>query len=64
MNLEELFEDSNADIVEFGLEIIDKLVQAIVHDLLDIEKLQFGSQASEQLLGSVAIVALGASGDL
>ena len=64
LNLEEFFEDRNTDIVEFGLEVVNKLVQSVVHDFLDIEKLQFGSQASEQLLGSIAVVALGASGDL
>jgi hypothetical protein len=43
LDLEELLEDGNTDVIEFGLEIIDKLVQTIVHDFLNVEKLQFGS---------------------
>jgi hypothetical protein len=46
--------DGISDGVEFALEAIDKIVQARVHDFVDIEKLEFGSQASEKLLGTVS----------
>ena len=44
--------------------MIDEFMQSVIHDLFDVQKFQLGTQSAKQLLGAVAVVALGPSGNL
>ena len=63
MVLEEHLVNRVPDVIEFALEGVDEAVKAFVHNLFDVQKLEFGPQSAEELFGAIAEVSGRTAGD-